>query len=188
MADKTPHLRPLSLTLHMVIAVLIALFLFIVVGSFITKTEIVARGQGSIIPTTYIQLVQTQNTGRIEKVLVKEGQFVHQGDLLIQLDQRETLNERARIQADIAQRTLQAQIAAAILTALSESDPLDKDFVTKGLAYLQVPDSSRKTAKMEGEKRIRATLQSLQDKVKTLKAQADRVMRSGAIQYAQLDK
>ncbi|WP_273789871.1 hypothetical protein [Bartonella sp. ML70XJBT] len=45
MADKAPHLRPLSPTLHMVVTVLVALFLFIVIGSFITKTEIVARGQ-----------------------------------------------------------------------------------------------------------------------------------------------
>ncbi|WP_139412941.1 HlyD family type I secretion periplasmic adaptor subunit [Bartonella mastomydis] len=188
MADKAPHLRPLSPTLHMVVTVLVALFLFIVIGSFITKTEIVARGQGSVIPTSYVQLVQAQNTGRIEKILVKEGQFVHQGDLLIQLDPREALNERARVQADIAQQTLQGQIAAAILAALSERDPLDKDFVTKGLAYLQISSSNNKTAKIEGEKLIHATLQSLQDKVKALKAQADRVTRSGAVQYAQLDR
>ncbi|WP_280527995.1 hypothetical protein [Bartonella queenslandensis] len=43
MADKAPHLRPLSPTLHMVVAVFVALFLFIVIGSFISKTEIVAR-------------------------------------------------------------------------------------------------------------------------------------------------
>ncbi|QEE08995.1 HlyD family type I secretion periplasmic adaptor subunit [Bartonella kosoyi] len=188
MVDKAPHLRPLSPTLHMVVAVFVALFLFIVIGSFISKTEIVARGQGAVIPTSYVQLVQAQNTGRIEKILVKEGQFVHQGDLLIQLDPREALNERARVQADIAQQTLQAQIATAILAALSERDPLDTDFVTKGLSYLQIPASSSNTARLKGEKLIHATLQSLQDKVKTLKAQADRVTRSGAVQYAQLDK
>ncbi|WP_375686386.1 biotin/lipoyl-binding protein [Bartonella sp. AC331YNZD] len=184
MADKAPYLRLLSPTLHMVVAVLIALFLFIVIGSFIAKTEIVARGQGSVIPTTYVQLVQAQNTGRIEKVLVKEGQFVHQGDLLIQLDPREALNEYARVQADIAQQTLQAQIATAILTALHEGDPLDKDFVTKGLAYLPAPPSGNTTARIEGEKLISATLQSLQDKLRALKAQADRVERSGATQHA----
>ncbi|UNE54904.1 HlyD family type I secretion periplasmic adaptor subunit [Bartonella machadoae] len=189
MADKTPRLRPLSPTLHMVVIVLVTLFLFIVIGSFVTKTEIVARGQGTVIPTAYVQLVQAQNTGRIEKILVKEGQFVHQGDLLIQLDQREAINERARVQADIAQQNLQAQIATAILTALRESDPLDKDFVTKGLAYLQVvPFSGNKTARMEGEKLISATLQSLQDKLRALKAQENRIERSGATQHAQLDR
>ncbi|UTO27738.1 HlyD family type I secretion periplasmic adaptor subunit [Bartonella harrusi] len=189
MTDKTPRLRPLSPTLHMVIIVLVTLFFFIVIGSFVTKTEIVARGQGTVIPTAYVQLVQAQNTGRIEKILVKEGQFVHQGDLLIQLDQREAINERARVQADIAQQTLQAQIATAILTALRESDPLDKDFVTKGLAYLQdVPSSGNKTVRIEGEKLISATLQSLQNKLRALKAQADRVEHSGATQHAQLDR
>ncbi|GAA5094080.1 hypothetical protein [Bartonella acomydis] len=104
------------------------------------------------------------------------------------MDPREALNERARTQADIAQQTLQGQVAAAILAALSERDPLDKDFVTKGLAYLQISSSSNKTAKMKGEKLIHTILQSLQDKIKTLKAQADRVTRSGAVQYAQLDR
>ncbi|WP_246271234.1 biotin/lipoyl-binding protein [Bartonella alsatica] len=92
------------------------------------------------------------NIGRIEKILVKEGQLIHQGDLLIQLDQREALNERASVQADIAPHTLQAQIAVAILTILSERDALDKDFVSKGFAYLQIPPSSSKTAKTEGKK------------------------------------
>ncbi|ETS11005.1 hypothetical protein Q652_01599 [Bartonella henselae JK 41] len=63
--NKTSYLCPLSLTLHMVVTVLISLFLFIVIGIFIKKTEIVARGQGAIIPTTYIQLVQVQNTGPV---------------------------------------------------------------------------------------------------------------------------
>lgn len=130
-APKAPHLCHLSSTLHMVVAILVALFFFIVIGSFISKTEIVALGQGVVIPTSYVQLVQAQNTGRIEKIPVKERHFVHQGDLLIQLDSHEALNERARVQADIAQQSLQAQISAAILAALSERDPLNKDFVTK---------------------------------------------------------
>ncbi len=71
---------------------------------------------------------------------------------------------------------------------MSERDPLDKDFVTKGLAYLKISSSCNKTAEIDGEKLIHAPLQSLQDKVKTLKAQADRVARSGAVLYAQLDK
>ncbi|MBB4076713.1 hypothetical protein GGR08_001019 [Bartonella fuyuanensis] len=41
---------------------------------------------------------------------------------------------------------------------------------------------------MDKEKFISAPLQSLQDKVKTLKTQADRIAHSGAILYAQLDK
>ncbi|WP_455482285.1 HlyD family type I secretion periplasmic adaptor subunit [Bartonella sp. B35(2025)] len=188
MANKILHLRPLSPTLHMVVAILITLFFFIVISSFITKTEIVARGQGIIIPTAYIQLIQAPNTGRVEKILVKEGQFVHQGDLLIQLDQREALNERARVQADIAQQTLQAQIAVAILATLRENDPLDKDFVIKGLTYLPSFSSSSEKVVTEGKKLISATLQSLQDKLKTLQAQANRVARSGDIQYVQLSK
>ncbi|WP_375665394.1 hypothetical protein [Bartonella sp. TT121SHDZB] len=73
-------------------------------------------------------------------------------------------------------------------TLLAESNPLDKDFVTKGLAYLPVPPSGNQTARIEGEILISAALQSLQDKLRALKAQADRVERSGATQHAQLDR
>ncbi|EJF86779.1 hypothetical protein MCY_00656 [Bartonella rattimassiliensis 15908] len=38
MADKAPYFRPLSPMLHMVVAIFIALFLFIVIDSFISKT------------------------------------------------------------------------------------------------------------------------------------------------------
>ncbi|WP_019224322.1 hypothetical protein [Bartonella rattimassiliensis] len=65
---------------------------------------------------------------------------------------------------------------------------MDKNFVTKRLAYLKISSSSNKAAKIDEEKLIHSPLQSLQDKVKTLKAQADRVARSGAVLYAQLDK
>ncbi len=60
--------------------------------------------------------------------------------------------------------------------------------MTKGLAYLPVPPSGNQTARIEGEILISATLQSLQDKLRALKAQADRVERSGATQHAQLDR
>ncbi|WP_375678983.1 MULTISPECIES: HlyD family type I secretion periplasmic adaptor subunit [unclassified Bartonella] len=71
-------------------------------------------------------------------------------------------------------------------TLLAESNPLDKDFVTKGLAYLPVPPSGNHTARIEGEILISATLQSLQDKLRAAKSLMETKVISQAVYLERL--
>ncbi len=69
--------------------VIVGIVLFLVVAvtwSFWAELDQVSRAPGQIIPTGRIQLIQTTDGGQIQKIHVREGDSVRQGELLVELD------------------------------------------------------------------------------------------------------
>jgi len=66
-----------------VIALII--FLLIVWAAFAQLDE-VARGEGKVIPSSQLQIIQSFDGGVVQEVLVREGQVVEKGDLLLRID------------------------------------------------------------------------------------------------------
>lgn len=75
---------PISLHLIVWIAV-IFLVTALVWANFATLDE-VARAQGQVIPSGRVQVIQNLEGGILEEILVKEGQSVEKGQLLLRLD------------------------------------------------------------------------------------------------------
>ena len=67
--------------------VTIAVFWFILWTSFAYIDEI-TRGEGKVIPSGQIQVIQNLEGGIIEAILVKEGSFVKKGDILLKIDNK----------------------------------------------------------------------------------------------------
>ncbi len=63
----------------------IAVFVLILWASLATLDE-VTRGEGKVIPSRQIQVLQSLDGGIVSEILVKEGQTVKVGDLLIKVD------------------------------------------------------------------------------------------------------
>lgn len=55
--------------------------------SAFTKVDEVTRGEGRVIPSKQVQVIQSLDGGIVSKILVHEGQTVMVGDPLIQIDQ-----------------------------------------------------------------------------------------------------
>ena len=66
-----------------VIALII--FLLLVWAAFAPLDE-VARGEGKVIPSSQLQIIQSFDGGVVQEVLVREGQVVEKGDLLLRID------------------------------------------------------------------------------------------------------
>lgn len=65
------------------------LFIFLVVfviWAYSSTVEEVTRGQGSVIPTSREQIVQSLDPGTIKEMRVKEGDIVEKGQILLTLD------------------------------------------------------------------------------------------------------
>jgi len=75
-------LRARSL-LYAVAIIVIAL----VVWSALAEIDEVTRGQGKVIPSKQIQLVGSQDGGIVTEILVREGDIVEKGQLMLRLDQ-----------------------------------------------------------------------------------------------------
>ena len=72
--------------LFAVVLLLFALAAAFVVWAYHSKVEEVTRGQGSVIPSSREQIVQSLDPGTIAEMLVKEGDVVEKDQVLLKLD------------------------------------------------------------------------------------------------------
>jgi len=100
-----------------VIALII--FLLIVWAAFAPLDE-VARGEGKVIPSSQLQIIQSFDGGVVQEVLVREGQVVEKGDLLLRIDPTRFISTFRENRAEYV--SLQAR--AARLQALTSNTAL----------------------------------------------------------------
>lgn len=84
----------------------IALFLL---WASLARVDEVTRGQGRVIPSSKVQLVQAAEPATIEAILVRSGQRVRKGQLLVRLDDTESSSAMGQIAAET--RSLSARAA-----------------------------------------------------------------------------
>lgn len=64
-----------------------AFLIFLLVWSFFAQLEQISRAPGQVIPTGRTQVLQSTDGGVISEILVKEGDRVKRGQVLVRLDQ-----------------------------------------------------------------------------------------------------
>ncbi|EFO28652.1 putative toxin secretion transmembrane protein [Roseibium sp. TrichSKD4] len=146
MTASSEPIRITSPTLHVTIWFTISVFMAIVVMACIFQVEVVARGQGKIVPVSRVQVVQPEFDGKITQIHVRNGSKVNKGDVLIELDTTDAkadLNtisaeitrlqiERARIMAlvsGIDVNNIQTEtFSKAVLSSFSQNTKTDDEF------------------------------------------------------------
>lgn len=97
--------------------------IFAMAGSWMAQTEIVARGEGKIIPTSRTQLIQPLFRGKVQEITVTEGALVNSGDPLVILDNTEIRSEARRLSIELNKQTRNLQIAESILESTRAEVP-----------------------------------------------------------------
>lgn len=69
--------------LYAIAVVIVAL----IVWAALAEIDEVTRGTGKVIPSRQVQVIQSQDGGVVTELLVREGDIVKQGQLLVRLDQ-----------------------------------------------------------------------------------------------------
>jgi membrane fusion protein, adhesin transport system len=77
----------------------LGLSLFILWAS-LAQVDEVTRGQGRVIPSSKVQLIQAAEPSTIEQILVRSGQTVKQGQLLVRLDDTSSSSELGQLQTE----------------------------------------------------------------------------------------
>lgn len=70
----------------LIIVGIIAFFALALVWSFWAELDQVSRAPGQVIPTGRVQVIQSTDGGQIHRILVREGDHVKRGQLLVELD------------------------------------------------------------------------------------------------------
>jgi HlyD family secretion protein len=65
---------------------LLALLAGIALWSLLGRLDIVAVADGKLVPSTYLKIVQPSEQGIVKEILVKEGEAVKEGQVLIRMD------------------------------------------------------------------------------------------------------
>lgn len=63
-----------------------AVLILLLMWAAFAPIDEVARGEGKVIPSSQLQVVQSFDGGVVEEILVREGQVVNEGDLLLRID------------------------------------------------------------------------------------------------------
>ena len=111
-----------------------------IIWSFIGTIDEVAVATGKVVPIGQVKTIQSKNKGIIKQIYVKEGDYVKQGDLLVELDPTSTgadlqsLKKRAAYFAlDIDRLT--AELNGVPFMPKASADLEEKDIVAQTALY-----------------------------------------------------
>jgi len=141
--ERPPSRLPRALMLT--VATLIGLLLL---WAIFAELDIIATAEGRLVPLTFTKVVQPAEAGVVSEILVKDGDFVQQGQLLLRLDARLSRADTSALGNEVALKRLALKRINAEL--------LDRSFVPDGddpaALYVQVESQfrARRQAYLDG--------------------------------------
>lgn len=110
---------------HRGAAILIWLSVLVVISlvawAYFAWIDEVVRGEGKVVPSSQIQVIQSLDGGVVEEILVRPGEFVEMGDVLLRIDPTRYSSSLGESQAE----TLSLKAKAARLEAIASGAPLN---------------------------------------------------------------
>lgn len=107
----------------------IVLFCIMLVWGLIGRLDIVAVANGKLVPQSFLQIVQPAEQGIVKDILVREGESVKQGQVLMRMDATLSEAQCATLSADfhrlrLTLRRIDAELGNSLLKP-EKDDPAD---------------------------------------------------------------
>jgi adhesin transport system membrane fusion protein len=126
--EAATRMRPAKSATMMLFAI-IGLVLFGLFWAGISEVEQITRGQGQVVPTQEIQIVQSFEGGILAELLVTEGQQVQKGEILLRISDVQFSSEERG--AESKSLSLQAKKARLIAEANGTKFSMPKEILEK---------------------------------------------------------
>ncbi len=172
------------------------LFAILMLWAIFGKLDIIASAEGRLVPETYIKIVQPADAGIVQEILVKEGEQVKQGQVLMRMDTHLANADTKMIGNELALRSLQlrridAELAGAALVR-KRDDPndlfnqIDSQYRDRRLSYTDALEQAQQALEKTQREYDSAqeVLSKLQQITPILKQQADSYADMGKEGYA----
>ncbi|HYH44025.1 MAG TPA: HlyD family type I secretion periplasmic adaptor subunit [Burkholderiales bacterium] len=123
LTHERPSPRPRSV-LYLLLALLVCMIAWTCFG----RLDIVAVSQGKLVPQSFVKIVQPAEGGIVREILVKEGETVREGEVLVRMDARLSEAEVKTVQDELDRRRLQlkridAELSGSRLPRAREDPP-----------------------------------------------------------------
>jgi membrane fusion protein, adhesin transport system len=144
--------------------VLLALFAMLVSGAVWAHYAVldeVKRGAGRVIPSRQMQVVQSLEGGIIKKFYVQEGDTVHEGQPLVQIDNTKFKSDLGELQAK------RDALSASLKLLTRELDLTQRLYNQKVVPEIEMLRLQRQVADMTGQLEItEETIKSAKDRLR----------------------
>ena len=163
--------------------------LLLLVWAGFTEIDEVTRGEGKVIPSSQVQIVQAVDAGMIEKLYVREGQTVEQNQVLLRIDPTRFSSEANVVRAEL----LSLQAKEARLVALINNGPLamPPEVLKDAPEIAAQQEALYNTSKTEAEAQISIARQMLtqrEEELKEAQALRDQAARGFDLARQELEK
>lgn len=138
MSARSGPMKITSPTLHATVLFTMCVFTAILAMSFTFKVEVVARGQGRIVPVSRVQVLQPEHPGSIKAIHAEDGQSVSKGETLIEFDPTHAIADLGTIRAERNRLRIETARIDGMVGAL-DLDPAAPDHLEHALALYAVP-------------------------------------------------
>ncbi len=145
--------RPPSPLPRLVLYGLLALAAVMLVWAVFGRLDIVAVAQGKLVPESFVKIVQPADPGIVREILVKEGETVAAGQVLMRMDARISDADSKIVENSVKLSALQlrridAELSGAALRKKADDDPtlfgeVDAQYRARRQAYLDTLESER---------------------------------------------
>jgi HlyD family secretion protein len=156
--------QPPSPLPRVVLYTLLVLFTVMLIWACVGRLDIVAVAQGKLVPQSFLKIVQPAESGIVKDILVKEGDAVHEGQVLVRMDTRLSEADGRLLLGELQRRRLQLRRIEAELTGkpllLEPGDPGDV------FAQTEAQNEARRRAYLDMLGTERATLTKAQHDLK----------------------
>jgi len=141
--------------------VVFALFGITVLWIVFGRLDIVASAEGKLVPLTYLKIVQPAEGGIVSEILVREGETVAKGQVLMRMDPKIATADLKTVESELALkrltlRRIDAELAGTALTA-RPGDPADL------YAQIEAQYHARRQAQQDALAEERAVLQKAEN-------------------------
>ena len=121
---------------------LLVLLIIAITWACMGEVNIVATAEGKIIPSSKVKQIQPLEKAVVKNILVSEGQYVQQGESLIELDSTLTSADAKRFTSELHSAKLNLAGSQAMLALLTSEDEVDSIDITS-LVFPAVANASQ---------------------------------------------
>jgi hemolysin D len=128
-----------------------ALSLLLIIWAAFGKLDIVVSASGHLVPQSYVKIVQPADGGMVSEILVKEGDQVQAGQVLLRLDAHDAQADESSVDGQRARRELQLRRIDAELSGRDLAADRGDDAVLFRQVHAQFEDRRRAHADAVGQ-------------------------------------